>query len=91
MGAGFGCPLRLGKDAYCELFLTRDGGELNQAGIGAEKGVTFPIRFNALGPLDCLEGDCDLFKAIARKLVEPKESADEKGSVGRVAKCRAGI
>jgi hypothetical protein len=63
-GALPGCPCGLRKPAYGKLILPGLGREFHEAGVGAEKGVAFPIRLDALSPGDSMEIDWNLFKAV---------------------------
>ena len=86
IGAGSGSSLGLGEDAHREFIVPRLGREFHQPTIGADKGVAFSVRLDGEGPGDGLEGTGDLFKAIARKMVEAKVSTNKKRTIGCVAK-----
>jgi hypothetical protein len=70
--------LRLRKRVHRKLLLPWLGIEFYEANVGAQIGVSFAIRLNSLGPVNCLERECELFETVSRQLVETKVGTGKK-------------
>jgi len=62
--------------AQIKSAFSRFRGEFYEAGIGAEVGVPFPIRLDALRPTDRLGNDEKLFEAVARSEQSTENETD---------------